>query len=712
LKRTFPQKAKPVPACAVEGRITTGQVKPSQLEVHRRARTSAAMIGLAISMGAHALLLPRQSDSAMAAEPVAPEASITATPTAFETAVLSSEGEVEQATVGVTGSSPVVEHTVQEGQTLWQLAQIYQINPAIIAATNGVSLDAVLHVGQTLAIPATSSVVSAEVGSGVEVVSPSSTVPSSLMDAASASPQVTPTLKQEQEASLERLKQKRDVLKDSLAELRASAEPTQPEATSIETSARQAKSAPSDSKVADSAQVAYQPSVKAVTPNLPLPVQVQPEVKQAEMAGYRVKRGDTINSIARKHGTSVAELVKLNRLSNPNFILVNQMLKVPQKGSEPVASVIPGLPAATPITVASSTQNIPVAPGLSLNEPSTSGLDVQLGSGGNQPEFKGGVAAVPTNLAANVPSLPGDSQEVSEVAPSSSGNKVAAVFPASSSSAPVNVDSSELRQNRYISNLRTEISKLREKYEAEEVNRQLAPTGEATLTVSTQAEPTLPTSSRQINPEFASARGVNASKPGFRESRQIPTGEQASTQTEAQREADLVAVAPLGSEAYEPIIQSALGQMVSPDLPPIGVADAYLPEGAPEFKGYIWPSKGVLTSGYGWRWGRMHRGIDIAAPIGTPVVASAAGVVVTAGWNSGGYGNLVEIRHPDGSLTLYAHNNRILVREGQQVAQGQQIAEMGSTGYSTGPHSHFEVHLPGRGAVNPLAHLPRSRGNS
>jgi murein DD-endopeptidase MepM/ murein hydrolase activator NlpD len=132
-------------------------------------------------------------------------------------------------------------------------------------------------------------------------------------------------------------------------------------------------------------------------------------------------------------------------------------------------------------------------------------------------------------------------------------------------------------------------------------------------------------------------------------------------------------------------------------------------ENPTQFNGYIWPAKGVLTSGYGWRWGRMHKGIDIAAPIGTPIVAAAPGVVVSAGWNSGGYGNLVELQHPDGSVTLYAHNNRILVRRGQEVAQGQQISEMGSTGRSTGPHLHFEVHPNGRGAVNPIALLPTAR---
>ncbi|HEY9813003.1 MAG TPA: M23 family metallopeptidase, partial [Candidatus Sericytochromatia bacterium] len=120
-----------------------------------------------------------------------------------------------------------------------------------------------------------------------------------------------------------------------------------------------------------------------------------------------------------------------------------------------------------------------------------------------------------------------------------------------------------------------------------------------------------------------------------------------------------------------------------------------------------WPAKGVFTSGYGRRWGRMHKGIDIAAPIGTPIFASAPGIVIKSGWNSGGYGNLVEIQHFDGSTTRYAHNSRNLVVAGQEVQQGQQIAEMGSTGHSTGPHLHFEIHAYGKGAVNPVAYLQR-----
>lgn len=145
------------------------------------------------------------------------------------------------------------------------------------------------------------------------------------------------------------------------------------------------------------------------------------------------------------------------------------------------------------------------------------------------------------------------------------------------------------------------------------------------------------------------------------------------------------------------------------ELPPLAAVDSFLPSsmGQGDQK-YSWPANGLMTSGYGWRWGRMHRGIDIAGPIGTPIVAAAAGVVHFAGWNDGGYGYMVEIQHPDGSMTRYAHNDRLHVRRGETVAQGQRISDMGSTGRSTGPHLHFEIHTAGRGgAVNPMMFLAR-----
>jgi murein DD-endopeptidase MepM/ murein hydrolase activator NlpD len=121
---------------------------------------------------------------------------------------------------------------------------------------------------------------------------------------------------------------------------------------------------------------------------------------------------------------------------------------------------------------------------------------------------------------------------------------------------------------------------------------------------------------------------------------------------------------------------------------------------------WIWPTTGVFTSGYGWRWGRMHRGIDMANNVGTPIVAARTGRVVFSGWHDGGYGYLVTLQHPDGSRSLYAHNSRLMVSTGQEVRQGTVISLMGSTGRSTGPHLHFEIHPPQSGAVDPLSLLP------
>lgn len=142
-----------------------------------------------------------------------------------------------------------------------------------------------------------------------------------------------------------------------------------------------------------------------------------------------------------------------------------------------------------------------------------------------------------------------------------------------------------------------------------------------------------------------------------------------------------------------------------PELP--GFDEPSKPFGQPNSPtGWIWPTQGIFTSGYGWRWGRMHKGIDLANNVGTPIVAAKDGRVVFAGWHDGGYGYLVTLAHPDGSRSLYAHNSRLLVKVGQEVAQGQGIAQMGSTGRSTGPHLHFEIHPPNRGAGNPLQFLP------
>ncbi|WP_051276001.1 M23 family metallopeptidase [Desulfovirgula thermocuniculi] len=113
-----------------------------------------------------------------------------------------------------------------------------------------------------------------------------------------------------------------------------------------------------------------------------------------------------------------------------------------------------------------------------------------------------------------------------------------------------------------------------------------------------------------------------------------------------------------------------------------------------------WPAAGSVSSPFGWRWGRLHSGIDITAPYGSPVRAAESGWVVRAGWN-GGYGLEVEISHGEGVVTRYAHLSRIEVSPGQPVERGQVIGRVGSTGSATGPHLHFEVWVGGQ-AVNPM----------
>ncbi|MER3477854.1 MAG: peptidase M23, partial [Leptolyngbya sp. ERB_1_2] len=475
----------------------------------------------------------------------------------------------------------------------------------------------VLSVGQILQVPAAKQ--AAINGMSVQSLPDLKAVP--VIPPQAASPQsVSSVVVKQKQTAIEGLKQNRDRLKQSLAELK-SEESAKPQSTPVTT-----------------------------------PVATLPQANTPQVATYRVNPGETLSSIAQAHGISASDLADLNRLSNPNLVQANQFIKVPQKVaqalSQPVAATEPQAPANVQVpTVPSlaSTQN-PVNP------------SVPLAVGGDAGQF----------AFAN-----------------SSRNRTPEAQPA------------DLRRSddQYVNTLLSEISRLRERYQARSANRESAKISNAETSVS----------SRRVNPQFKPNRPVAALRT---ESRNAA----ASGQTRLERvlanapkpKPQVVATATLGSESYTPILRSPVGKTVSPNLPPLGRSDAYMP--GDRFKGYMWPAKGMLTSPYGWRWGRMHKGIDIAAHVGTPIMAAASGKVITAGWNDGGYGNLVEVQHTDGSVTLYAHNSRLLVRVGQQVRQGQQIAEMGSTGFSTGPHSHFEVHLPGRGAVNPIALLPQSRG--
>ncbi|WP_339386043.1 peptidoglycan DD-metalloendopeptidase family protein [Calothrix rhizosoleniae] len=253
------------------------------------------------------------------------------------------------------------------------------------------------------------------------------------------------------------------------------------------------------------------------------------------------------------------------------------------------------------------------------------------------------------------------------------------------------------KNNPRLNSLKNEIERLREKYRAQQSGKKVTPQRRNNVTV---VESTVTRQNNTAVPIFVPkpmSPGSNTrTRPQFFPNRlrnPVGTTNRGKSDTESLGRLRGVRVSPTNTQ-----------------LPPLAAVDKYLPrpiENTPKSSAaFIWPAKGVLTSGYGWRWGRMHKGIDIANSTGTPIYAAADGVVTKASWNRGGYGKLVEMRHRNGTITRYAHNSKILVKAGQQVSQGKTIALMGSTGFSTGPHLHFEIRLAGKGAINPIAYLP------
>lgn len=172
----------------------------------------------------------------------------------------------------------------------------------------------------------------------------------------------------------------------------------------------------------------------------------------------------------------------------------------------------------------------------------------------------------------------------------------------------------------------------------------------------------------------------------------------------------LLLVAQLGAASFleeGPYLEMEEEEVSNFFLMDVGEADFGLDEAVlPNLK----PCSGIITSGFGWRRfsrrsrrGRMHKGLDIAAPIGTPIFAPADGRVSFVG-RKGGYGKTVVVDHGGGVHTLFAHNSEIEVEEGDIVVRGQGISKIGMTGRSTGPHLHYEVRINGR-PVNPKAYF-------
>ncbi len=795
MKRVFKQKNKPVLSRAEYSSETLTKLTESKLKANalasnegpRRTRTSAAMIGLAISMGATGLLLPSRSDKAVAAEPVAAEPAplglpsvnkdvvkVAPQPTATPQSTLAtpskvtlklSEPKPEPAAVAkVTPLQPqspkviipseqtqstsktpkifkqpkaVISHQVQNGESLWQISQDHSVKPEAVTTSSEINPNSNIQAGQTLQIPSTNGVIhQLQVGEtetsvarsyGVEVEKLQLDTTSASTSQVVVPGEVDELLKNRQDRSLEILQQRQERLRESLTELQTQQrtakfnqnevlEATSPEEsiselvpeTIIQSSEVQAQPenpsvslpVPSLETVvgAESTKQSVVISVPAAEASTapetfmelaiknednsntqsvqlikePTPIAVVEENLISEI--YQVKQGDTLDEIANQYGLSRVDLVEANNIPNPNLININQQIKIPSASEQTPREQITlttAIGGATPLI--SQAVSIPVSVAQESDQ----------------------IKAIDTNAPSGELNESGDLQQTTNE-----------------------------QYNPYVEKLKADVIRMRE-----ELRRQRQETQTASSEATTVEIPIAPSLSN-ANPEPVGIQNqewvkdrenieipisvnlVPNSQPSFNLTVESPqelptqtvTNQEAAGETDTQEQ--VIAVAPVPIESYNYLIDTPAGQMVSPELPPLNAPEQYLPGGSQRFNGYVWPTKGVLTSGYGWRWGRMHKGIDIAAPVGTPIIAAAPGEVISAGWNSGGYGNLVKLRHEDGSVTLYAHNSRINVRRGQQVSQGQKIAEMGSTGYSTGPHLHFEIHSSGRGAVNPMAYLP------
>ena len=690
-----------------DGSVELTLVNP---KVNRRVPTKAAMIGLAISMGATSLLVTRQSDQALAAEPVGSEKAASAN--------AASDIEVNAATklqsqVASTISVPensVVQPTAisQVSGANWQLA------------ASGISGNIQPQAAQKLSIPsvqATNKLNAYGVAGGQIPSFPVAPVKVATVNAESS--EVNAQLKAQQEFAINRLQQKSNRLRESLVQLRSSdnqvvaaapvaAEPVgaieqtpvasqQPEALN-----RTQASLVSKLKQASTTKVALQaPNLTAV-----------PEVS----AGYEVKNGDTLAAIALQHRTSVSELVKANNLNNPNQLKIDQKLVIPGQVASnsatqtTVANSDNANFSSTSGNVVSSIQAVPQLPVVSRNRSLAAtptpevmpSVTPSFGMGGDTPvpkvfnEMQLAKRPVSATRAKNNVRLRTLREEIERLQAKyrsqQSGNPIQSeVSQTENSAVSVPVMTPEaaeipvpvIRPNRAAVSI--PVGRPNNAAIPIAVPRPLTPTYSARR-YQPQYRGNLGTSYEPVNPEFVPNKVNNT-----------------------------LAVPPVGTDASRSL-GAVRGTTVSPQLPPLAAVDRYLPRVIDENslpipsptagKAYIWPAKGVLTSGYGWRWGRMHKGIDIANSTGTPIYAVADGVVEKAGWNKGGYGLLVDIRHPNGTMSRYAHNSKLMVKQGQEIRQGQHIANMGNTGFSTGPHSHFEIHKSGKGAVNPIALLP------
>ncbi|PZO40812.1 MAG: hypothetical protein DCF19_10905 [Pseudanabaena frigida] len=832
--------------------------KVSSLKVRR----SLAVLGFALSAGTVGVLVNQQSvNNSLKATPVAASSR-----TLTDVMAQNQDRKYEMARTAIASGAwdtaqGVIIHEVREDETLWKLTQVYQVDAAAIAASNGISANTDLQPGMKLMIPPVNGLVhKVKPGDTLEAISNYYNVPKSeiikvtsltsgdflAIDQPLVIPGNVTTLMQVKEGHVKRqLLAEKERLTQRLQEL-------------------EGKKA-----VATLASTGSRANVAENTIS-----------KQPKYASYKVQNGDTIETIARRYGITQKSIIEANTLENPQWLELNQELKLPQERNLPVVQTIassnekPTKDISAPVSELALTVN-----GSSAINPSS----VATKEAGQQVRV---VAATPIILAntqatkiavanrvspwngllqlagtetANLPTVPAQEQSASLQAKANAiqpslpvasepALKVAvALFPFAPDQLFNELGGSNLKKNSAMSSTALNLParsiatpsipsvSASEQYSttrtapieanssqpvaeprvqlsvklatalsipqiptalvseqrvslrstpAEVQNQPVAEPNVKSAPVAAVLAPSIPAIraiEQNISPNSQPISSVSqpASEPNVQIpaklsanlAPKIPATESVELQTAINSKPNQVALLPdsesrmtslevkrlesevdrLNSKVRDAEIKEAARKAeearkleatriaaanlngapnpdrsfdanrsaianpgdrsgVTPQLPQL-TASAYLPD-VQDYglsTGFIWPADGVLTSGFGWRWGRVHQGIDIAAPIGTPVLAAATGVVDYAGWSDGGYGNMIDIRHPDGTITRYGHLNEIFVKEGQSVGQGQSIAAMGSTGFSTGPHLHFEIRPNGGSAIDPMAFLASAK---
>jgi murein DD-endopeptidase MepM/ murein hydrolase activator NlpD len=762
LKRALKKREKAVLENTQSEEVPVEQQNLVNSRIHRLVPTKAAMIGLAISMGATSLLVTRQSDQALAAEPVGNQNTASTFPA-------TADAELKIARTNHLESETRSSVSQPENPVLVEPTAISQV-PGLGAkwqvVTNGVAVPTQAPVvvptkapiANRLSVPSGNTNTQTPIqtlsnGYGVTHNQTTSFAaqPQTVVEDNAVKSEVNAQLKAQQEFALYRLQEKSDRLRASLAQLRSQRttelskvvtnQPQPASAVANPTSQTNTSSTftVQSQTTSDASQASLVSRLKqknvvnlpttAATPTVTTPVitstvATAKVVTSSASATYEVKPGDTLAAIARAYGTSVSELAKANQLSNPNQLKINQKLNIPTTEADKIANsaAVAVKPSAFELSHNSKFAN--TSPNSVIADTSTSvigssPLNNQIQANTVNTEYNS-THSTNTTKTATVPTtenaygMGGDTPIPTAITEMQLARKQDATK-----------SKNAKNTNPRLNSLKAEIERLRAKYRAQQSGNTTVVEEVSNNTAAVQIPVTQPnnvaipipvskpisnvvvsTSVTKANPIAVSIpvprpRGANYTT--TRQNKEPINPEFAANQNQK------VATPGMGGDVSQSF-NAKRGTQVSPELPPLAAVDTYLPkpieEITPTATGYIWPAKGVLTSGYGWRWGRMHKGIDIANGTGTPIYASSGGVVEKAGWNNGGYGNVVDIRHADGSLTRYGHNSKVLVRVGQQVEQGDTIALMGSTGFSTGPHSHFEIHPTGKGAVNPMAFLP------